>query len=256
MNQPIPRVAVPARLASSDGHDPRVAGANKIFFDILDLMRAAGMEPVVVEDPEADLSGVSGLVLPGGGDIDPNRYGGRSIPEVYDVNPEQDALDFAIAERALARRLPVYGICRGAQVLNVIYGGTLYEDLAPSSVVHTPPETPGLEPEEFVSHDVVVEAGTLLAQSLDRRAVVSIQSAHHQAIRQLGTGLAASAYARDGLTEAFEDRERWVLGVQWHPEVEAESGPVRDGQFAELAAEIRRRGLAAGDASPAEAVHG
>ena len=256
MNHPLPVVAVPARLSSSDGLDPRVAGANKIFFDIIDLIRSVGLEPLIVEDPDADLTGVSGVVLPGGGDVDPKRYGGRRIAELYDVNPEQDALDFSIAERALAAQLPVYGICRGAQVLNVVYGGSLHEDLAPSSVVHTAPEEPGCESDEFVRHSVRVEPGTLLADSLGE-AVVSIQSAHHQAVNRLGTGFVATAYAEDGLIEAFEDRERWVIGVQWHPEGEEEAGPVRDGQFRALAAEIARRATASdGSTLPREALRG
>lgn len=251
MNHPIPVVAVPARLSSSDGLDPRVAGANKIFFDILDLIRSVGLEPLVVDHPDADLSGVSGVVLPGGGDVDPNRYGGRQIKELYDVNPEQDALDFSIAERALAANLPIYGICRGAQVLNVVYGGSLHEDLAPSSVVHTLPEEPGCETDDFVRHDVRVEPGTLLARTLET-PIVSIQSAHHQAVNRLGAGFIATAYAEDGLIEAFEDPERWVVGVQWHPEGETEANSVRDGQFQALAQEISRRITHANETAPTQ----
>lgn len=241
MKTSLPVIAVPARLASSDATDPRVAGANEIFFNIIDLIRTAGLEPRIVEHPGADLTGVAGVVLPGGGDVDPQRYGGKPSPELYDVNPEQDELDFSIASRALAKGLPLYGICRGAQVINVIYGGSVLENLGPTNVVHTPPEVPGDVPDDFVTHDVIVEPGTLLAETLDHRDTVTIQSAHHQAINQLGTGLTATAAAADRVIEAFEDKERWVVAVQWHPEVEEGPGPVRDGQFNALAREVRRR---------------
>ena len=241
MNHQTPTVIVPARLASSDANDPRVAGANQIFFNILELIRAAGLEPVVVESADVDLTQAAGVVLPGGGDVDPARYDGQQIPELYDVNPEQDDLDFAIATRALELDLPIFGICRGAQVLNVIYGGTLHEDLAASSVVHTPPEVPGCESDEFIAHNVTVEAGSFLASTLGGAAEVSVQSSHHQGVKQLGDGLTVAARAADGLIEAFEDPTRWVVAVQWHPEVEPQGGPVRDGQFAALAAEVTRR---------------
>ena len=178
MTQPAARVLVPARLASSDDRDPRVAGANRIFSDVVELVRLAGMDPVVVTDPDADLGGCAGLVLPGGGDPDPARYGGAMSAAVYDVNPEQDHLDFTLARRALDAQLPVYGICRGAQVLNILRGGTLHVDLAPSRVVHAGPDG-------FVDHGIAVAPRTLLAQSLGGRHEVRVRSAHHQGIKDL-----------------------------------------------------------------------
>ncbi|GKT30089.1 putative multi-domain containing protein [Aduncisulcus paluster] len=127
-------VVVPRRL--STGADPRIVAANRLFDLIVALAEDVGLTPIVTDDPDYPLEGVGGVLLPGGGDVNPRRYGCTSTAAVYDVNDEQDHLDFTLTARARDAQLPILGICRGAQVLNVAYGGDLQVDLAAGSVDH------------------------------------------------------------------------------------------------------------------------
>lgn len=209
-----PRIALPVRL--SDGaSDPRVAGANRILHDVADLIERAGGEVVYLD--AVDLGGIDGLVLPGGGDIDPARYGGSRIEALYDVNPRQDELDLGLADTALADGIPILGVCRGLQVLNVAYGGTLIEDLSPTATPHTTGRTDDGLDITWAWHDVAIDSGSLLGRHAGM-STLRVASGHHQGIGVLGAGLTATATAEDGLIEAFERREDAVIAVQWHPE--------------------------------------
>lgn len=230
-------VAMPARLTPDDV-DPRVAGANRIFDDVARLVGATGLVVTVVDDLAIDLDAFEGIVLPGGGDVDPVRYGGEQTSALYDVNPEQDELDFGIAARARAEGLPILGVCRGLQVLNVAYGGTLIPDLPASSVVHTHSDESSTEL-VWAWHEIDLAPGSRLAAA-HPGDVTRIASAHHQGIGRLGAGLTAVARADDGLVEGIEHEHDGVIAVQWHPEAdgvpEAEaSAPFR--AFATLVAE-------------------
>lgn len=209
-----PRIAMPARLSDAAGADARVGLANAIFDDVAALVRAAGLEVVVVTGP--DVAGFDGVVLPGGGDVDPARYGGDPTAPVYDVNAAQDALDFEIAAAAMAAGIPILGVCRGLQVLNVAFGGTLVEDLPTTAVDHRPgtDRCGGLE---WSWHPVQLAPGSRLRASAGADQI-PVASGHHQAIGVLGAGLAAVATAADGVVEAVEGVDAPVLAVQWHPE--------------------------------------
>ncbi|QKJ19828.1 gamma-glutamyl-gamma-aminobutyrate hydrolase family protein [Microbacterium hominis] len=237
------RVAMPLRL--SDGSaDARIDAANRIFDDVAALARAAGLDVDLVD--VVDLTGVDGVILPGGGDVDPLRYGGAVIDALYDVNPEQDELDFAIARAALDAGLPVLGVCRGLQVLNVLYGGTLVEDLPPTSIVHTDDDR-GCAPGDEIAwswHPVEIAAGSLLAAHTGAGAI-SVASGHHQGIGALAPGLTAVATAPDGLVEAVEDAARGVIAVQWHPEAAATPAHLALAPFAAFAQLVRQRSTAA-----------
>ena len=209
----LPRIAMPARLSDADGADARVGLANAIFDDVAALVRVEDLDVVVVRD--TDLTGFDGVVLPGGGDVDPARYGGDTAAPCYDVNPAQDELDLGIAAAALAAGIPVLGVCRGLQVLNVACGGTLVEDLAPSEVRHTP-GSDGCGGLEWSWHDVEVAAGSRLAR--ETGTTLAVASGHHQAIGVLGEGLVAVGVAADGVVEAVEHASLPVVAVQWHPE--------------------------------------
>lgn len=225
MTPPLP-VAVPARLSCGAG-DERVAGANRLLHDIVALVRRTGLAPVVV-DKTVDLGDFAGLVLPGGGDLDPSIYGGAHCDAVYDVNPDQDALDLGLARAAQLTGLPTLGICRGAQVLNVAAGGTLIADLAPGAVEHLHRPGPG-ETLDFLWHPVTLAPSRLREHlGVDQ---ITVASGHHQGIDRLGTGLFPSAVAADGLVEAFEDESGRVLGVQWHPEANGAPAAERDAPF-------------------------
>jgi putative glutamine amidotransferase len=160
------------------------------------------------------LDGVAGLVLTGGEDVGPERYGAAPHPRLGDVDRDRDAAELALIAAARARRLPVLAICRGIQILNVAYGGTLYQDLGsehPSSIAHEGDAT---------RHAVRVEHGSLLARTLGAGSA-QVNSRHHQAIRDLAPGLKAVAWAEDGVIEAVEASEpgaTWTVAVQWHPE--------------------------------------
>ena len=134
-----PRIGIPVRLSSSEGADPRVGKANSLFQLIVELLGRAGAEAVILDsavgDPAA-VRGLDGVLLPGGGDLDPRLYGEEAGPALYDVNTAQDELDISVAKAGIAAGIPVLGICRGHQLLNVLYGGTLIQDMRPSDVAH------------------------------------------------------------------------------------------------------------------------
>ncbi len=203
---------MPARLSDAQGADARVALANTIFDDVAALVRAEGLDVVVVRD--IDLTGFDGVVLPGGGDIDPARYGGDRSAPCYDVNPAQDDLDLGIAGAAMDAGIPLLGVCRGLQVLNVALGGTLVEDLPGSDVRHTPAGRGRRL--EWTWHPVQLTASRLRTEvGADE---IEVASGHHQAIGTLGRGLVAAATAADGVIEAVEHSGLPALAVQWHPE--------------------------------------
>ncbi len=226
---------MPARLSDAGGADARVGLANAIFDDVAALVRAADLDLVVVHT--ADLAGFDGLVLPGGGDIDPARYDGDTAASVYDVNPAQDALDLDITAAAIAAGIPILGVCRGLQVLNVAFGGTLVEDLPSSSVEHTPGDD-GCGTLEWTWHPVTVVDDSRLRREVDA-AQIPVASGHHQAIRALGAGLLVTAVADDGVIEAVEHESLPILAVQWHPEAEGTPAPLAGAPFCAFAALVR-----------------
>jgi putative glutamine amidotransferase len=226
----LPRIAMPARLSDAKGADARVGLANAIFDDVAELVRAEDLDVVVVRD--ADLTGFDGLVLPGGGDVDPARYGGDTGAPCYDVNPAQDELDFAILEAARDRGIPVLGVCRGLQVVNVALGGTLVEDLPASEVTHRPSARRGGL--AWAWHDVAVTEGSLLRDAVGSDTI-SVASGHHQAIGTLADGLLATAVAADGVVEAVEHASEPIIAVQWHPEAEGTAVELAAAPFAAFA---------------------
>jgi len=170
------------------------------------------------------LADVGGLLLTGGGDVDPARYGETPHQTLDDVDPVRDEFELALIAAARARDLPIFAICRGVQVLNVAAGGTLVQDIpseVPGAVNHSlvvPPHPP-----YELAHEVWVEKDSLLAKLLGERLVGSdtceVNSRHHQAVKTVAPGYRVSATAPDGVIEAIEDpAARFCLGVQWHPE--------------------------------------
>lgn len=223
-----PRIGVPVRLSSSDTPDSRVGEANRLFTCIVDLLREAGAQPVLLTPVSADSAGrlavemqtLDGVVLPGGGDINPRLYGQDPDGSLYDVNPEQDHLDMDVARATIDAGLPLLGICRGHQLLNVLYGGTLIQDMAPSAVNHSSLDPDDPEAGEWAWHDVVLTPGSKTAglYGSPDGSTVKIASGHHQAVSRVGEGLLVTAIADDRTVEALEDPSRWVVSVQWHPE--------------------------------------
>jgi putative glutamine amidotransferase len=158
-----------------------------------------------------------GLLLTGGGDVDPARFGEAPHGSLYDVAPARDALEATAVAIALGRGLPILAICRGIQMLNVALGGTLHQDVGtdPGTQLCHSQEGPRDQP----SHKVTVLSGTRLARILGTEEL-EVNSMHHQAVRVLGRGLVPVAWAPDRIIEGVEseDPASFVLGVQWHPE--------------------------------------
>jgi gamma-glutamyl-gamma-aminobutyrate hydrolase PuuD len=184
-----------------------------------DQVAAAGGIPVLLPPfpgIEQATRRLDGLVLAGGGDIDPAEFGAQPHPRTGAVRPDRDAAEFALVTAALASGLPLLGICRGLQVLNVALGGTLHQHL-PELVGH---EEHSPLPGGYGSHQVRVAPGSRLAGVLgDGRFAVPTH--HHQAIDRLGRDLVATAWTDDGVIEAVEsgrEDDAFLLAVQWHPE--------------------------------------
>jgi putative glutamine amidotransferase len=189
------------------------------------VQRAGGMalslppDDELTEQPDELLDLVDGLLLAGGSDIDPAAYGADPAAEIERVYPQRDRFELALARRALERDMPVLGICRGMQLLNVALGGTLVQHM-PEADTHR------VMPGAYADHDVELEPGSLAARAAGVRQC-EVKSHHHQAVDRLGDGLVVSGRAaHDGLVEAVEAPDhRYVLGVLWHPE-ENEESPV------------------------------
>jgi len=187
-----------------------------------DRVAQAGAIPVLlppVPGIEESLERLDGLVLSGGGDIDPARYGAERAPQTATIRGERDAAEMALLTKAMSLALPVLGICRGMQLINVARGGSLHQHL-PDVVGHDEHRP---APGSFGRHDVTVTAGTRLAGIVGGAGQlrVAVPTHHHQGIDALGQGLTATAWAADGTVEAVEldPREHpFLIAVQWHPE--------------------------------------
>ena len=177
---------------------------------------AAGNTPLVLP-AETDrelvarmLAPLDALLLCGGEDVEPRRYGAKPSPRLGKVNLRRDAWEFLLLDEAVKRRLPVFGICRGCQVINVYFGGTLWQDL--------PSERPGEVAHRGKHlHGVRIETGSRLARCLGATEM-QVNTSHHQAVRDLASGFRAVAFAPDGVVEAIESATMPVAGVQFHPE--------------------------------------
>jgi putative glutamine amidotransferase len=181
----------------------------------------------VSESPRSVLGEIDGLLLTGGGDVDPIFYGEERHPATYDAEPGRDEFEIDLARRAMEADLPVLAVCRGSQVLNVAAGGTLVQDI-PSAVATDLTHSVKL-PKDALAHDVRISEGSVLQRALGSDgSVCRVNSRHHQSVARLGKALVATAAAADGVIEAIESPgKRFCLGVQWHPENFWRSGEFR-----------------------------
>jgi putative glutamine amidotransferase len=217
----------------------------KPYFDAL---AAAGADATLLQwqtprDPVVDAAAFDALVLCGGDDVDARRWGEENHPKVELVPPERDAYEIAFVRAAVENGVPLLGVCRGSQIMNVALGGTLEQHV---------PDVPGRGAHgDGASHEVLIEPGSLLARiDAKRRRVVN--SYHHQAVGRLASTLKIAARSPDGGVEAVEGPGEFCLGVQWHPERVGCEEPLGRGLFQALvaAAKKRRASAAARSSNP------
>lgn len=208
----------------------------------VDAIRRAGGRPTLLlpgetASPEEILDRVDAIVLVGGGDVEPSRYGGTGDATVYGVEPDRDALEIALLQAADEREVATLAICRGAQVMNVAFGGTLIPHL-PARAGLLEHGTPSGD--EHLRHPVRAAAGSRLASACAAETL-DCSTHHHQAADRLGDGLVPTGWSPDGLVEALERRRGWMLGVQWHPEDTADRDEAQQGLFDSLVKTARVR---------------
>jgi putative glutamine amidotransferase len=207
-------------------HAPDAQDSEELDFLVSQIAQAvtvAGGTPVLIPPGwdtatlRAQFSALDGILLSGGGDIDPACYGSTPIASVGGVDPDRDRTELTLAQWALAENKPIFGICRGLQLLNVACGGTLYRDVSEhaNAIRHT--YTPGY-PADLLAHPVEIVEDSMLAAIVGKRDA-NVNSLHHQACNEIAPGLRVVAQAPDGMVEAVEVPDhRFVLAVQWHPE--------------------------------------
>lgn len=224
------RVALTTTLEAAAGDHSRPAVF--LYTSYIHALEQIGLAPVLITPSHSPaaiaslLDACCGLVLSGGEDVEPARYGEKPSPALGATLPERDAMEFSALDCALRQDMPIFGICRGCQVLNVHFGGSLYQDIdtqRPGHLLHQQ-----LAPWGQRTHAASVQKDSLLYRTVGADEL-SINSFHHQAVKELGRDLRVVARAEDGLVEAIEHESRsWVLGVQWHPERNEAAAPDTD----------------------------
>lgn len=206
--------------------DPEPTVAQSKYMESL-ARAGAGMRWVELSDPEQavqDALTCDGLLLPGGGDMDPKFYGQARIPACGEPNLLRDAAEPLLLRAFLAADKPVLGICRGIQVMNAVLGGDLYQDIKPFE--HLPHNDHWAK-----VHTVTVRRGTLLSRILGQDTVL-VNSQHHQAVDRVAPGFTLAALSEDGIVEAIEKPDAgFCLGVQWHPEWLSDADPAMQSLF-------------------------
>ena len=211
-------VAVTASIRP-DGDTSRV----RLTAAYVTALENAGLIPLIVppllstDAAAAVLGSVAGLVLTGGEDVDPARYGEKRHEKVRNVNPARDAAEVALIMEAQERGTPVLAICRGIQILNVALGGTLVQDISSQCETNIEHDDEGARNSR--SHEISVEPASLIAKAIGAEHV-TVNSFHHQSVKSVAEGMRVTARSPDGIIEGLEstDEDWWVMAVQWHPE--------------------------------------
>ena len=238
-----PVVAIPAYRLPPGRVSRWGSGAFAVPDLYVEAARRAGIRSVVVPEGEpADapeiLERFDGLMLLGGGDLDPATYGADTHEQVYGIDRGRDDLEIALVRAAAQAAVPTLGICRGPQVVNVAFGGSLVQHLPDLASLGLHGVPGGGRP---VTHDVKVSSESRLARATGEESL-ACSSHHHQAVDRVGDGLIVTARADDGVIEAIEredGRPGWMVAVQWHPEDTAAEDPAQQALFEALAEQAR-----------------
>ncbi len=187
---------------------------------------AVAFLPKITSEEEAEkaLAGVDGISVTGGGDTDPKYFGQEAIAAAEIVSADRDLSDYLLMKVALEKDMPMLCICRGMQFLNILNGGTVYQDIP----TQRPSDTPHRDPEKkaFAHHEITVEPDNIIADLLGGPGTYEVNSWHHQALDKLGEDIKPVAYAPDGVVEAIvQEGKSYAIGLQFHPEA-----MVRDGE--------------------------
>jgi putative glutamine amidotransferase len=230
----VPIVAVPAYHLGPGRVSSWHVGGYGVPENYVDAVRRAGGRPLLVlpgdeRSPAELLEGTDALLLIGGGDVEPSRYGQEPSETIYGVEPDRDDLELELLRESDRREVPTLCVCRGMQLMNVAFGGSLIQDL-PSDGRFTGHGSPAEAP---LLHDVKLAEGSRIAEAAGTD-VAAGASHHHQGLDRLGEGLVATAWSEDGLIEAIERERGWMVGAQWHPEETAAGDPAQQGLFDEL----------------------
>lgn len=220
MDDTAPIIAVSMWGEAMSERAPRIVGARAYF----EATEAAGGAPMGVVPLKRSLRTLydlaDGVLLTGGGDVDPVHYDEKPIPQLGPVDPERDYAELMLARWALEDDKPTLAICRGAQVLNVACGGSLYQDLPsqlPGGLNHNESRDRGIR--GLATHQLDVAPQTRLARAIGGESLPA-NTHHHQAVKDLGVGLTITGRAEDGVIEAIEhESASWVIGIQCHPEM-------------------------------------
>ena len=203
---------------------------------VMGIIDAGGI-PVLIpvtEDPSRCaeyMDMIDGLLVPGGEDIAPEYYGEDPVPQVNYINRDKDRYDFELIRLAREQKKPIFGICRGFQVLNVAFGGSLYQDIpsqVPGSICHSQSQ----DLRNVPTHKVTMDENSVLGKILGKE--IYTNSFHHQGIKKVGEGLRIVGSTNDGIPEALESEDGLVYAVQWHPEDLYADYPVFKGLFTRL----------------------
>lgn len=236
-----PLIAIPAYRLAAGRITKWDAGGLAVPEAYVDGVHRAGGRAVLLTSPDAGdpaeiLAPFDGLMLIGGGDIDPFLYDTEPHDEIYGMNRDRDMLEIGLAREAAASGKPALAICRGIQIANVAFGGTLHQHLPDLGA--TGHGVPAGADGAYVAGEKRLQEGSLLAGILGADRIIG-KCSHHQAVDILGEGLKPTAWTEDGIVEGLEREDGWFVAVQWHPEVTAAEDPQQQALFEALVARAR-----------------
>lgn len=218
-----PFILLPA--AAHNAHTPQTYGLNQVY---INAITRAGGNPIIVVRPDESaltelLKFVDGIFLAGGHDVDPKEYGEEKKAYTCDVDQDRDRVELALVRHAQEKNIPLFGVCRGLQIMNVALGGSLYQDVymeMQGAITHDLHTDAGgnMLPRSMLGHEIILKKDSQLAEIMGVEKF-EVNSLHHQGIKKLGTGLSPAGTSPDGLIEAIEAANHpFAVGVQWHPE--------------------------------------